>query len=393
MRDPSVEVRVGVGTPRSLVARLATRFGRDPDSVALVAALSRALGLWDASAALGSSPPGSERVGQLDELLFRTWRRGGAWDDARPDGEALRTGIEARDASAAGVVRDLVLEALAELGDGRWVPWEVVAAFVRTDGRAAGVNRLLQRWAQRMGIETMTVGDLAHRIAFGSLHVLGAVDLGDVDDEEGFGPTLRLTPRGRRFLNLSEPAPSTLRPSVFLESQSLRVGGAARIAEVIAVAPITEIGAVTTHVDLIVSGQLIARTLAAGLDAQAQRARLEALAPIPDAVERLLVQASAVLGRAEYVQSQGFLWVDDPEVRELLRTRRQTADLFVDPSPPGGLLIAAGVELDRLSRRCRGLGVEVLIDGEPHGSRSSAPPRRISVTPSAPDVRPARTAS
>jgi hypothetical protein len=123
------------------------------------------------------------------------------------------------------------------------------------------------------------------------------------------------------------------------------------------------------------------------------QARLGALAPLPDPVARLLAQASAVLGRAEFVSSQGFLWVDDPEVRELLRTRRQTADLFVDPSPPGGLLIGAGVDLDRLARRCRALGVEVLVEGEPYRTRSTAPPRRLSATPGPPDVAQARTVS
>nr|PZN24420.1 MAG: hypothetical protein DIU78_12145 [Pseudomonadota bacterium] len=49
VRDPSVEVRPGVGTPRSLVAKFATRFGRDPETVGFIAALSRAIGLWDPS--------------------------------------------------------------------------------------------------------------------------------------------------------------------------------------------------------------------------------------------------------------------------------------------------------------------------------------------------------
>ena len=47
------------------------------------------------------------------------------------------------------------------------------------------------------------------------------------------------------------------------------------------------------------------------------------------------------------------------EIRELLRTRRPAAELFVDPSPQGGLLVAPDVEVDRLVRRCRSLGVEV----------------------------------
>src|SRR5581483_5833497 len=105
----------------------------------------RATGLWDPSAAVPNSPPGSERVADLGDLLFRAWRRGGAWDEARPDGEML-------------------LEALQELGEGRWVPWEAVAGFVRTDSRTPGINRLIERWAQRSGIEAMTVSEVAHRI-------------------------------------------------------------------------------------------------------------------------------------------------------------------------------------------------------------------------------------
>jgi hypothetical protein len=88
-----------------------------------------------------------------------------------------------------------------------------------------------------------------------------------------------------------------------------------------------------------------------------------------------LTQASTVIGRAEFVMTQGFLWVEDPEVRELLRTRRQSADLFVDPSPPAGLLLAIGVDLERVARRCRALGVEVLVDGDVYRTRSIPPGR------------------
>jgi hypothetical protein len=387
VREPSVEVRGGVGTPRSFVAKLSARFGRDSEAVALMAALSRAAGLWDSSAAVASSPPGSERVADLGALLFRTWRCGGAWDEARPDGEVLRVGTDAREASVVGVVREMVLEALQELGEGRWVPWEAVAGFVRTDSRTPGINRLIERWAQRSGIDASTVSDIAHRIAFESLHVLGVVDLGDLDDDgDGMGPALRITPRGRAYLGAAESAPGVQTPSRFLDTHALRIGPAARIADVILLAPFTEVGAVAGHIDLLVTTQGVARALGAGVDAPVMRARLEALAALPDPVQRMLTQASTILGRAEFVTSQGFLWVDDPEVRELLRTRRQTSDLFVDPSPPGGLLIAEGVELDRLARRCRALGVEVLVDGGIHRTRSTAPPGRISVTPGPPEV-------
>src|SRR5690349_10287113 len=111
VRDPGVEVRSGVGTPRSLVSKLAIRFGRESECVALISALSRAIGLWDPSAAQSSAPPGSERVADLGQLLFGAWRRGGAWDEARPDGEILRAGSDGREASVVGVVRDIVLGA------------------------------------------------------------------------------------------------------------------------------------------------------------------------------------------------------------------------------------------------------------------------------------------
>src|SRR6185503_557852 len=95
IREPGVEVREGVGTPRSLVTRLAQRFGRDPEIVALIAALSRAIGLWDASAMSSASPPGSSQLHELQRSLYTAWWRGGAWDEARPDAEILRLAPEA----------------------------------------------------------------------------------------------------------------------------------------------------------------------------------------------------------------------------------------------------------------------------------------------------------
>jgi hypothetical protein len=89
----------------------------------------------------------------------------------------------------------------------------------------------------------------------------------------------------------------------------------------------------------------------------------------------MLAQASVVIGKASFVGASGFLWIEDPEVRELLRTRRPAAEMFVDPSPPGGLLIEAGVDLERLIRRCRALGVEIEADvGTLRATRPTPPP-------------------
>jgi hypothetical protein len=135
--------------------------------------------------------------------------------------------------------------------------------------------------------------------------------------------------------------------------------------------------------DLIVAPQTLARALSAGLEADVLRTRLEALAPLPESLSRTLAQASVVLGRATYEAASGFLWVEDANVRELLRTRRATQELFVDPSPPGGLLVAPAIDLDRLARRCRTVGVELLVDGLVVRARTMPPP-----TPSSPPSKP-----
>jgi hypothetical protein len=399
VREPGIEVKPGVGTPRSLITKLASRFGKDPERVAFVASLSRAIGLWDPSAIGIASPPGALAVSDLAHALFQAWRRGGAWDEARPDGEVLRAPQEARESSACGVVRELVLEALQELSDGRWVPWEAVAAYVRSDSRTPGVKRLVERWAQRSAVEPLLPEEIARRVALGSLHLLGVVDLGDPDDEESIGPTLRITPRGRAYLKEGSESRPPGEASRFLDHQALRIGSAAQTGSVIALAPLVEIGAVGSALDVLVTPQALARALSAGFDAEVLQTRLEVLAQLPDPIARSFAQASAVVGRAEFVATAGFIWVEDPEVRELLRTRRQTADLFVDPSPPSGLLVQAGVELERLARRCRSLGVELIVGGVPYRTRSVPPgktgsgPRRLESSGTLPSLRAARVPS
>ncbi len=78
------------------------------------------LGLWEPSAASAAAPPGSLRVAELSRILFDTWRRGGAWDEARGEPEMLRVPQEHRDPSPVGVLRDIVLDALCDLGEGQW---------------------------------------------------------------------------------------------------------------------------------------------------------------------------------------------------------------------------------------------------------------------------------
>lgn len=397
VRERNLDVRPDLGTPRSLVTRLATRFGQEPRVVALVAALSRAVGLWDASARNGSAPPGSWSSNELGRQLFEVWTRGGAWDEARPDGEVLRAAGAAREPSVIGVVRSIVLDSLVDLGDGRWIPWEAILGFLLTDSRAPGLARLLERWAQRCGVEPKdaTLERVAERIAFESLHILGVVDVGEPDAIEGLGRSelaapalarpssrqriLRITPRGRAYLSGSTPA--VRRESSFRDSQVLRLGEEVAVAAVLALVPFVEVGRVDEQLDVVITSTSVSNALASGLEAPVIRQRLEGVAALPEPVARALVQASAVLGRAQYVSTPGFLWVDDPELRELLRTRRQTADLFIEPSPPGGLLLAAGVDLERVMLRCRTLGVEVVTAVENRVSVASRPGSSQSAEP------------
>lgn len=371
-REPGSEVRVGIGTPKSLIAKLATRFGREPYHVALLVALSRAVGLWDASAISASAPPGALHLGDLAELLFNAWRRGGAWDEARGEPETLRLPAEQRDSSASSVVRELVLEALRDLGESRWIPWTSLEGYLSTDHRIPGVDRLLRRWAERAATEVPEPMEVARRIVLESLPALGILDLGEDDSGEP-RLALRLTPRGRALVADKAP-PHDDERSKFLDTHVLRLGPSARVSAVLAIYGFVDVGRVAESLDLVVAPQTLARALSAGYEADALRLRIEAIAPLPETLSRTLAQASVVVGRGSFVPSIGFLWVDDPNVRELLRTRRSTSELFVEPSPQGGLLVSAQVDLDRLARRCRTVGVEVTVEGQVVRARTMPPP-------------------
>ncbi len=378
-RETGTEVREGAGTPRSLVQRFAQRFGRDVESVALIVALSRALGLWDASALSRSVPPGSLTLSDLSAALFNAWRRGGAWDEARVEPEVLRLPVDSRDPSPVGAIRDMVIDALADLGEGRWVPWEALAGYVRNDTRTPGVKRLIRRWADRAGVDAVEPVDVARRVVFETLPTLGVLDVGESeqgDDGEGdLGPLLRLTPRGRAILQ-GKPVATEASASEFTEPTLLRVGTASPVGAVLALYPFVEIGTVSDRLELMVSAASFSKAVSLGLDSALIRASVESVAPLPEALSRTLDQMSVVVGQVSFVGVAGFLWCDDPDVREMLRTRRQTADLFVDPSPPGGLLVVQGRDIDTVARRCRTLGVEVLFDGQVVRARSTSPPRK-----------------
>jgi len=386
------ELKPGLGTPRSLVGRLAQRFGRVPEETGLLVALSRATGLWDASASSLVARPGTLRVGELQHTLFETWRRGGAWDEARSDAELLRLAPDARDPSPVGVLREIVLEALVDLAEGQWVPFRALSDYIEADPRMGGLRRLFERWAKRVVLEPPSESWLVERILLESLPALGLVDVGGAVADRTVavgldGLAVRFNSRGRELVTVARHGPERetslsagrAAASEFGADLQLRIGSAARVAEVLDLAAFVDLVTADARLEVEISATSLGRGLSAGLDAADMRRRVEVLAALSPAAVRLFEEASVVLGRGTFTPAAGFLWVDDVELRELLRTRQGTADLFLEPSPEGGLLVAPGIEPERVARRCRALGVEVQLE-EPvmRARRSTAPPPRQS---------------
>jgi hypothetical protein len=218
--------------------------------------------------------------------------------------------------------------------------------------------------------------EVARRVILESLPSLGILDVGEDDPTQTGGEpqiALRLTPRGRALVADKAPTHDGA-PSKFLDTHVLRLGPTAKVSSIFGIFGFVDVGRAAETLDLVVAPQTLARALSAGYEADSLRQRIEAIAPLPETLSRTLAAASVVVGRGTYVASSGFLWVDDANVRELLRTRRSTSELFLDPSPAGGLLVSAQVDLDRLVRRCRTIGVEIVTDGQVVRARSLPPP-------------------
>jgi hypothetical protein len=357
-RELRGEVKAGVGTPRTLLSRIASRLGREGRPVAILTALSRTLGLWGTFTADEPTGLGALTLPELTAELFRVWRTGGSWDEAREDGEILRHPPEIREASPIGHLKQAVLDALSELGEGRWVPLSALLDFLGSDPREPGQARLVRRWSERIGADPVSLRTIAERILCETLPALGVVDLGLDQDAK-----VRLSSRGRALVQ-SRPVPTNEATTEFVDASVLRIGTRTPLGSVLALPPALEVGRVDKDISLLLDPQTLPNLLASGLDLDAFQAQLDALAPLPEGLRQAFAQANKVVGKGSLVATMGFLWVDQRELRDLLREHRNTADLFVDPSPPGGLLVKAGVEVDRLVKRCRSLGVEVHHENE-----------------------------
>ena len=117
VREPGNEVRSGVGTPRSLLVKLAQRYGRDVEAIALLAALSRAVGLWTRRPPLLQRRRAHWRCTTDPVALCDMAARWCVGRSPRRRGGSAPCGSQP-DASPIGALREMVIEALQDLGEG-----------------------------------------------------------------------------------------------------------------------------------------------------------------------------------------------------------------------------------------------------------------------------------
>jgi hypothetical protein len=226
---------------------------------------------------------------------------------------------------------------------------------------------------------------IAERILLKSLPTLGIVDVGGADvraagNGELTSLALRFTSRGRRLVAGQAPSPGD-DPSEFVEARDLRIGTSAKVADVVGLGRFVELGSIEDGLHVSLSSAAISKGLSAGIQAAEMQQRIAAVADLPDDLETALEQAGTVLGRATFTLVGGFLWVEDEEIRQMLATTPGTRELFVDPSPPSGLLVSATVDTERLVRRCRAIGVDIDVEeSAARVRRSSRPPPKTSTT-------------
>src|SRR4029078_48645 len=112
----------------------------------------------------------------------------------------------------------------------------------------------------------------------------------------GASTTVRLTPRGRALLG-RRATPNASERSHFVDTHVLRVGPTALVGHVLALSVLAEVGRVEDMIDLVLSPATLARAISAGALSDEIRDRIEAVAPLPDSLSQLLVQASVVVGK------------------------------------------------------------------------------------------------
>ena len=363
------------------------------------------------SASSPRAPPGSLPMHVLTRTLFTTWppRRclGRGADGARalPGGRG-----EPRPEPDRAPLREMVLEACRISARGAGCTGRRSTAGSRKDARIAGIERLLKRWGERAAVEAPPVLEVARRIALESRPVLGIIDIGATGTTFDVGATGTVRQeRGRRRRRPRRASAARAWPSPRRRTSpcASRRGGRALLS---GVAPTSirrrashrQPGAACRRGDdgcraprpqrlrrdrprhrparSAAHPAVLARAVSAGVEADTLRARIEAVAPLPDTISRMWCRPAwssegharrrqrLPVGRrhrgaraAAHAPPASELFVDPSPPRPAHRARR-------GPRPPRASLPRAGVEIeiDGAAVRARNAGV----DAAPRSARA-----------------------
>lgn len=386
LRAEGVAIPADGGAPRTAVKRAARWVGiaGEEGAAQMLIAVARASGLARSSAPIATA----------GGALFERWRRSGAWDEARedPDGHRAspgassrrgRGGPSVRQPTPTAALRAAVLDVLEELPPGRFALVDDVIASALSDLRASSAERLLQRAnARARGGFVATPRAAVERILRVSLPLLGAVDVGRAEHENDRAgeaharEVVRLSARARRWL--ADPAPGSGAPEG-TPAESRWEGGRFRIDPT---TPIVRVLAAADAIDVVLSGgdlvglvteATLRRAIERGADLDEIAARLESIAgPFADDQPAQRAFESVRAGRilCTLVPASAFVAIADPALLAQLAADADAAELFVFPSPAGGLLVRDGVPLARVSRFLRRYGGEIAISDSPSKIRS-----------------------
>ncbi|MCC6873788.1 MAG: hypothetical protein IT378_05695, partial [Sandaracinaceae bacterium] len=340
----ALSVRGALSSPRvrrSLVRTVAGEVGAGASQAELLVALARAAG----ARVLRAS------TSEAGAILWRTWRDGGAWDEARADADAQRASEIAKVSTPTPALRGALLDLLEAVPEGRFAPASEIARAALGDLRASQSERLLERTeARHPGRFHRAPAAVLDRIIATSI-AIGALDTA------AQGAMLRLSRHARRWL-AGEPAPP-LGPSAW-SGAALHVGDAV-IARVLEAAEAAEPLLVGGALVLRVTPERVAQALERGKDLGELRAALAALAdPVDPGVDRALAAAHRDRPRARFVRVAGFVVIEDPRARARIESDPELRELFVLPSPDTGLLVREDVPRATLARALarHGVGLE-----------------------------------
>lgn len=350
-------LRANVGTPRSLWSSIGQGLGLEPAVAELFAVLGRGLGLW-------TSPEPWRELGTVSQLfprLIESWRLGVVWDLGRAEPEVLRAPASARAPSPARDVALALLDALKNIGAQRWVALEALGQLTLSDPRLVNIDARLQRWAKRLGLAVPEASVVIAR-ATQDLFALGVLDRADrADAGLGTSSAVHVAARTRSLWSQVVPASEAALAVQPLGPLRFELGPQTQIAATLAAGPLLEPSGFDPRLTFEVSPQGVERFALAGGTAAQMRALLEPLGTWTDASQALVEEATRSRVRLDLAPAAGFVWIEDEALRERLRTQSGLAVLFVEPSPPGGLLVRAGVSLERLLKACRARGVALRL--------------------------------